>query len=70
MSSHVVSPMSQGLFHGAIMESGVALMSSLISTSSDTVYRVSALNHPNPELSPLETLVLHLTNVYKDYGGN
>uniref|UniRef100_A0A8C0ZRZ8 Carboxylic ester hydrolase n=1 Tax=Castor canadensis TaxID=51338 RepID=A0A8C0ZRZ8_CASCN len=26
VSSHVVSPMSQGLFHGAIMESGVALV--------------------------------------------
>ncbi|GAB1293552.1 Carboxylic ester hydrolase [Apodemus speciosus] len=74
VSSLVVSPMSQGLFHHAIMESGVALMSSLISTSSDVVYRVSALNHPNPELPPklshLETLVLCLTNVYKDCGGN
>uniref|UniRef100_A0A8C8YMX4 Carboxylic ester hydrolase n=1 Tax=Prolemur simus TaxID=1328070 RepID=A0A8C8YMX4_PROSS len=26
VSSHVLSPMSQGLFHGAIMESGVALL--------------------------------------------
>ena len=26
VSSHVVSPMSQGLFHGAIMESGVAVL--------------------------------------------
>ncbi|XP_052022996.1 cocaine esterase-like [Apodemus sylvaticus] len=42
VSSLVVSPMSQGLFHGAIMESGVALMSSLISTSSDVVYRTVA----------------------------
>jgi acetyl esterase/lipase len=74
VSSLVVSPMSQGLFRGAIMESGVALISSLISVSSDVVYQVSALNHPNPELppqiSPLETLVLCLTNVYKDSGGN
>ncbi|XP_032743529.1 acylcarnitine hydrolase-like isoform X1 [Rattus rattus] len=42
VSSHVVSPMSRGLFHGAIMESGVALMSSLISVSSDVVYRTVA----------------------------
>uniref|UniRef100_A0A8C9QN32 Carboxylic ester hydrolase n=1 Tax=Spermophilus dauricus TaxID=99837 RepID=A0A8C9QN32_SPEDA len=30
VSSHVVSPMSQGLFHGAIMESGVALLPEMI----------------------------------------
>uniref|UniRef100_A0A8C9QS70 Carboxylic ester hydrolase n=1 Tax=Spermophilus dauricus TaxID=99837 RepID=A0A8C9QS70_SPEDA len=34
VSSHVVSPMSQGLFHGAIMESGVALLPDLITSSS------------------------------------
>uniref|UniRef100_A0A673VEL8 Carboxylic ester hydrolase n=1 Tax=Suricata suricatta TaxID=37032 RepID=A0A673VEL8_SURSU len=37
VSSHVVSPMSKGLFHGAIMESGVALLPSLIANSSDVV---------------------------------
>ncbi|XP_042556548.1 pyrethroid hydrolase Ces2e-like [Dipodomys spectabilis] len=37
VSSHVVSPMSQGLFHGAIMESGVALAPALISSSSEPV---------------------------------
>ncbi|KAF0884203.1 EST2 esterase, partial [Crocuta crocuta] len=37
VSSHVVSPMSKGLFHGAIMESGVALLPSLIASSSDAV---------------------------------
>ncbi|KAG3257104.1 cocaine esterase-like [Ictidomys tridecemlineatus] len=37
VSSHVVSPMSQGLFHGAIMESGVALLPGLISSSSKDV---------------------------------
>lgn len=37
VSSHVVSPMSKGLFHGAIMESGVALLPSLITSSSDAV---------------------------------
>ncbi|CAH6777953.1 pyrethroid hydrolase Ces2e [Phodopus roborovskii] len=42
VSSHVVSPMSQGLFHRAIMESGVALMSSLISKSYEVVYRMVA----------------------------
>ncbi|XP_015344120.1 cocaine esterase-like isoform X1 [Marmota marmota marmota] len=37
VSSHVVSPMSQGLFHGAIMESGVALLPDLITSSSKDV---------------------------------
>ncbi|KAL2761288.1 cocaine esterase isoform 2 precursor [Daubentonia madagascariensis] len=42
VSSHVVSPMSQGLFHGAIMESGVALLPGLITSSSDMVSRMVA----------------------------
>ncbi|XP_020031170.1 pyrethroid hydrolase Ces2e-like [Castor canadensis] len=42
VSSHVVSPMSQGLFHGAIMESGVALVPGLISNSSEVVYATVA----------------------------
>ncbi|XP_060248097.1 pyrethroid hydrolase Ces2e-like isoform X1 [Meriones unguiculatus] len=42
VSSHVVSPMSQGLFHSAIMESGVATIPGLISTSPDIVYRTVA----------------------------
>lgn len=37
VSSLVVSPMSQGLFHGAIMESGVALLPDLISDTSEMV---------------------------------
>nr|XP_040134958.1 cocaine esterase-like [Ictidomys tridecemlineatus] len=37
VSSLVVSPMSQGLFHGAIMESGVALLPDLITSSSKVV---------------------------------
>nr|XP_034379007.1 acylcarnitine hydrolase-like [Arvicanthis niloticus] len=37
VSSHVVSPLSQGLFYGAIMESGVALLPDLISDTSETV---------------------------------
>ena len=44
VSSHVVSPMSQGLFHGAIMESGVALLPDLISETSEMVSTVSALS--------------------------
>ncbi|XP_052583840.1 pyrethroid hydrolase Ces2e-like isoform X2 [Peromyscus californicus insignis] len=40
VSSHVVSPMSQGLFHRAIMESGVAVLPGLISSSSEEVYTV------------------------------
>ncbi|XP_069312766.1 cocaine esterase-like isoform X2 [Eulemur rufifrons] len=42
VSSHVLSPMSQGLFHGAIMESGVALLPGLIANSSDMVSRMVA----------------------------
>ncbi|XP_077888573.1 cocaine esterase isoform X2 [Ictidomys tridecemlineatus] len=37
VSSLVLSPMSQGLFHGAIMESGVALLPDLITSSSKVV---------------------------------
>ncbi|XP_076988783.1 LOW QUALITY PROTEIN: cocaine esterase [Tamandua tetradactyla] len=37
VSSHIVSPMSRGLFHGAIMESGVALLPGLIASSSDVI---------------------------------
>ncbi|XP_077649514.1 pyrethroid hydrolase Ces2e-like isoform X2 [Urocitellus parryii] len=39
VSSLVVSPMSQGLFHGAIMQSGVALLPDLITSSSKDVSR-------------------------------
>ncbi|XP_051030284.1 acylcarnitine hydrolase-like [Phodopus roborovskii] len=42
VSSHVVSPMSKGLFHGAIMESGVAVLPGLISSSSEMVYQTVA----------------------------
>ena len=45
VSSHVVSPMSKGLFHGAIMQSGVALLPDLISDTSEVVYKVSALKN-------------------------
>ncbi|XP_036044845.1 pyrethroid hydrolase Ces2e-like isoform X1 [Onychomys torridus] len=40
VSSLVLSPVSQGLFHGAIMESGVAVLPDLISSSSEEVYTV------------------------------
>ncbi|XP_035297323.1 liver carboxylesterase isoform X3 [Cricetulus griseus] len=40
VSSLVVSPMSKGLFHGAIMQSGVALLPDLISEKSEVVYTV------------------------------
>ena len=42
VSSHVVSPMSRVLFHRAIMESGVAMLTGLISSSSEVVHYVSA----------------------------
>ncbi|XP_052022987.1 pyrethroid hydrolase Ces2a-like isoform X2 [Apodemus sylvaticus] len=40
VSSHVVSPMSKGLFHGAIMQSGVALLPDLISDTFEVAYKV------------------------------
>ncbi|XP_043837695.1 cocaine esterase-like isoform X2 [Dromiciops gliroides] len=42
VSSHVLSPMSKGLFHRVIMESGVALLPGLISSSSEIVANVVA----------------------------
>uniref|UniRef100_A0A8C6R5A1 Carboxylic ester hydrolase n=1 Tax=Nannospalax galili TaxID=1026970 RepID=A0A8C6R5A1_NANGA len=39
VSTLVVSPMSKGLFHGAIMESGVALLPDLFSNTFEVVYR-------------------------------
>jgi carboxylesterase 2 len=39
--------MSKGLFHSAIMQSGVALLPDLISSSSEVVYTVSDLNYPS-----------------------
>ncbi|XP_071461336.1 cocaine esterase-like isoform X2 [Marmota flaviventris] len=53
VSSHVVSPMSQGLFHGAILESGVALLPDLITSSSKDVSimvaNLSACGHVESE---------------------
>lgn len=48
VSLHVVSPMSKGLFHCAIMESGVALLPSFTANSSDVVSTVSAPNRGKP----------------------
>ncbi|CAO2610286.1 Pyrethroid hydrolase Ces2a [Lemmus lemmus] len=42
VSSLVVSPMSKGLFHGAIMQSGVALLPDLISDTPEVVYTTVA----------------------------
>ena len=52
VSSLVVSPMSKGLFHRAIMQSGVALLPDLISDTHERVYTVSALNHHRLSLPP------------------
>ncbi|CAO2610064.1 Pyrethroid hydrolase Ces2e [Lemmus lemmus] len=61
VSSLVVSPMSKGLFHRAIMQSGVSLLPDLISDTHERVYTVSALNHHRqslcPQLSDSDTLV-------------
>ncbi|XP_057610263.1 acylcarnitine hydrolase-like [Chionomys nivalis] len=56
VSSQVVSPMSKGLFHRAIMESGVALLPYLISNTSEVVYTKVA-NLSNCETTDSETLV-------------
>ncbi|XP_058531051.1 cocaine esterase-like [Ochotona princeps] len=42
VSSHVLSPMSQGLFHGAIMQSGVAVLPGIITSSSEMISTVVA----------------------------
>ncbi|XP_021488687.1 acylcarnitine hydrolase-like isoform X1 [Meriones unguiculatus] len=42
VSFHVVSPMSQGLFRGAIMESGVVLMPGIVANSSEEIYQTVA----------------------------
>ncbi|XP_035297322.1 liver carboxylesterase isoform X2 [Cricetulus griseus] len=56
VSSLVVSPMSKGLFHGAIMQSGVALLPDLISEKSEVVYTVMA-NLSGCEAKDSEALV-------------
>ncbi|KAM4833751.1 acylcarnitine hydrolase-like [Thomomys bottae] len=56
VSSHVMSPMSQGLFHGAIMESGVALLPDLVSSSSEAVSSM-VVNLSGCELMDSEALV-------------
>ncbi|XP_050000518.1 acylcarnitine hydrolase-like [Alexandromys fortis] len=61
VSSQVVSPMSKGLFHRAIMESGVALVPDLISNTSEVVYTKVA-NLSGCETTDSETLVHCLRN--------
>ncbi|XP_003510995.1 liver carboxylesterase isoform X1 [Cricetulus griseus] len=56
VSSLVVSPMSKGLFHGAIMQSGVALLPDLISEKSEVVYTTVA-NLSGCEAKDSEALV-------------
>ncbi|XP_041505559.1 acylcarnitine hydrolase-like isoform X1 [Microtus oregoni] len=61
VSSQVVSPMSKGLFHRAIMESGVALLPYLISNTSEVVYTTVA-SLSGCETVDSETLVHCLRN--------
>uniref|UniRef100_A0A0G2JV37 Carboxylic ester hydrolase n=1 Tax=Rattus norvegicus TaxID=10116 RepID=A0A0G2JV37_RAT len=65
VSSHVISPMSQGLFHGAIMESGVALLPDLISETSETVSTVSVLSPATSVFMVLHSLTFNATQVFK-----
>ena len=63
VSSHVVSPMSKGLFHGAIMESGVALLPYLITDTSEMVSTVSAPTLPLSLYFPHPFLYAFFQNV-------
>uniref|UniRef100_A0A8C6GQ05 Carboxylic ester hydrolase n=1 Tax=Mus spicilegus TaxID=10103 RepID=A0A8C6GQ05_MUSSI len=56
VSSHILSPMSKGLFHGAIMQSGVALLPGLISDTSEVVYKTVA-NLSGCEATDSEALI-------------
>ncbi|ERE80139.1 liver carboxylesterase isoform X1 [Cricetulus griseus] len=56
VSSLVVSPMSKGLFHRAIMQSGVALLPDLISEKSEVVY-TTVTNLSGCEAKDSEALV-------------
>ncbi|XP_029388607.1 pyrethroid hydrolase Ces2a [Mus pahari] len=56
VSSHILSPMSKGLFHGAIMQSGVALLPNLISDTSEVVYKTVA-NLSGCEATDSEALI-------------
>ncbi|XP_068941906.1 cocaine esterase-like isoform X4 [Petaurus breviceps papuanus] len=42
VSSHVLSPMSKGLFHRAIMESGVAIIPGAVSSKAETIRKIIA----------------------------
>ncbi|XP_028635124.1 acylcarnitine hydrolase-like isoform X1 [Grammomys surdaster] len=56
VSTHVVSPMSQGLFRGAIMESGVALLPYLIADTSE-MFSTTVAKLSGCEVMDSETLV-------------
>ncbi|XP_051025139.1 pyrethroid hydrolase Ces2e-like [Acomys russatus] len=79
VSSLVVSPMSKGLIHRAIMQSGVALLPSLISDTSEVVYTMVAnLSGCEPVESEAlmrclreksEEEILAINNVFKNTPG-
>nr|XP_051687076.1 cocaine esterase-like [Oryctolagus cuniculus] len=80
VSTHVLSPMSQGLFHGAIMESGVALLPGLITSSPCVVPLQVVANLSGCGQVDSETLVcclrakseedmLAITQVFKVFAG-
>ncbi|XP_052022984.1 pyrethroid hydrolase Ces2e-like isoform X2 [Apodemus sylvaticus] len=56
VSFHVISPMSQGLFHRAIMESGVALLPLFLSNSTEMVF-TKVVNLSGCDSSNSEALV-------------
>ncbi|XP_005372125.1 pyrethroid hydrolase Ces2a-like [Microtus ochrogaster] len=63
VSSLVVSPMSKGLIHRAIMQSGVALLPDLISDTPEVVHTVSVLINSSPYFA---TSVLASTTVFTE----
>lgn len=69
VSSHVVSPLSQGLFHRAIMESGVALLPGLIASSADAVSAVSAPSCGKPDHCLFSDLSASITLLNEDDEG-
>ncbi|XP_040853193.1 cocaine esterase-like isoform X1 [Ochotona curzoniae] len=79
VSSHVLSPMSQGLFHGAIMQSGVVLLPRFILNSSDAistmVANLSACDHGDSEAlvaclrDKSEEEMLNITKAFKIISG-
>nr|XP_048287097.1 liver carboxylesterase-like isoform X2 [Myodes glareolus] len=60
VSSHVLSPMSKGLFHGAIMQSGVALVPDFITSDTSELVHTKVANVSGCKTVDPEAMVLCL----------